>query len=362
MQLFEGIKNVNMDFLKESIALMENTTFLNLIWKKLKEWNKSLNNIYNKIRDKFEAYEYVQKIHKYYENRFGKQLKKNDSTDNSGEKEVDTFKKQIRERCKELDEYENKTLFLLFMRRVNHAFDLEVRKEYKTVNDIKDNCAEIEKAIVQNEKEIQKKKTRLNWIPIINREYDKINDFSDVIKLKLKDVLSSFSMELAYKYQNFDFLSEKEQDVIITDIETFVNSLPEEQKNIIKKEINADKLSEDAIRNALVSGSLTTAFAAVVEIGGFAFYMAAVKSLASVAGMLGVTLPFGFYTGATSLIAFLSNPFIMIPLLLGVGFKYFKKSNKKVARNLITIICVHITLMSDLKLDDTIDIYSLTQN
>ena len=71
--------------------------------------------------------------------------------------------------------------------------------------------------------------------------------------------------------------------------------------------------------------------------------------LASFAGIFGLTLPFGIYTGLTSTIAVLANPLFLIPFLLGGGLLLINHQNKSLKNKLLPIILMQITLplMSD---------------
>lgn len=76
------------------------------------------------------------------------------------------------------------------------------------------------------------------------------------------------------------------------------------------------------VRKAIATSGTSIVFAIIVEVSGFAFYTTATSLVATFAGLFGLTLPFGFYTGLTSTIEVLANPLFIIPLLLGGGILF----------------------------------------
>ena len=74
--------------------------------------------------------------------------------------------------------------------------------------------------------------------------------------------------------------------------------------------MNVSGLSDNQ-KAALVAGSgaaAVTALSATVAFSGFAFYTTMSTVIATSAGLLGITLPFGVYSGASSTVAVLSGP------------------------------------------------------
>ena len=79
-------------------------------------------------------------------------------------------------------------------------------------------------------------------------------------------------------------------------------------------------------------------------VSGFAFYTTATSLVASFAGLFGLTLPFGFYTGLTSTIAILASPLFLLPFLLGGGIWLTQHQNKSLKKKLLPIVLMQITL------------------
>ena len=115
--------------------------------------------------------------------------------------------------------------------------------------------------------------------------------------------------------------SDEQRREIVKAVREHLEQLPEEQQEAVRQSLHVDKFTDEVVAKALISGGLGTAFAAAVEVAGFAAYVAAVKLLAAVAALIGITLPFGIYVTLTSVMAVLANPLFLIPAWLGGGYR-----------------------------------------
>jgi len=230
-------------------------------------------------------------------------------------------------------------LFLRLLFNINKPLAVPVRN-YASVRDIEDNCRDIEQTVIQLEKSVNKK------------EGGSIQNFDDFLKIQMKEMLSNIYKQ----FDDFKNLDEKQKQDFLVKFKEFVGSLPSDQQEKIKQTLKVEELSETTLKNALINGSIMMAFAAVVEVAGFSFFMAAVTFFASAASLIGITLPFAFYTGLTSMIAILSNPIFIILALGGGGFWLVKKQNKKIMDKLIPIIVMQIGFSTYAKNDNIIKI------
>ena len=144
--------------------------------------------------------------------------------------------------------------------------------------------------------------------------------------------------------RRFESLSSDKQQQVVDEVRKFIETLPETQKEQLRKELGSDQITDGFIRKAIVSGTLSTAFAAAVSVGGFAFYTGAVSLLAALAGLVGITLPFSFYIGLTSTIAVISNPLFVVPVLAGGGWWLYGRQNHKMRRRLAPLVVVQSVL------------------
>lgn len=81
------------------------------------------------------------------------------------------------------------------------------------------------------------------------------------------------------------------------------------QRGELLKKIDPDGKIKDKTALVALSGTgVITALSTTVAFTGFAFYTTMSVTISTVAGFLGLTLPFAAYTGASSLVALLSGP------------------------------------------------------
>ena len=144
--------------------------------------------------------------------------------------------------------------------------------------------------------------------------------------------------------KRFESLNNDKQQEVVDAVRKFIDELPEAQREMLRKETGADQITDSYIRKAIVSGTLSTAFAAAVSVGGFAFYTGAVSLLATLAGLVGLTLPFSVYIGLTSTIAVISNPLFFVPVVAGGGWWLYSYQNHKMRRRLAPLVVAQSVL------------------
>ena len=71
-------------------------------------------------------------------------------------------------------------------------------------------------------------------------------------------------------------------------------------------------------------------FAGAVGVVGFPAYLFLTSFIGGISSIIGITLPFGVYTGATSVMAFLSSWFL--PIVLAGGWFFSNKYTKKLRK------------------------------
>ncbi|AXF57326.1 hypothetical protein [Salicibibacter kimchii] len=151
----------------------------------------------------------------------------------------------------------------------------------------------------------------------------------------VRDFFRKIFEEIGEKYNEG---SPQEREALAKAFETFMADLPEYQQEKLKRELNVDDLSQKVITNVLTTNGTVILFTALVNTMGFSFYMGATSLLASSAGLLGITVPFGVYTFTTSSIAVLTGPIIFAGAIVFSGF-YFKKQRSK-ALDMMTFLSV----------------------
>ncbi len=111
----------------------------------------------------------------------------------------------------------------------------------------------------------------------------------------------------------------------------------EEDIEEIKNELGVNEITGEAVRKALTKSGGPITMIALMNLSGFgAYLMLSTVMHAIFTTMLGITLPFAAYTGASSALAFLTGPF---GILLATGFGGWSlfKGKGKLTRSLLTV-------------------------
>jgi hypothetical protein len=117
---------------------------------------------------------------------------------------------------------------------------------------------------------------------------------------------------------DFEKKSAAEKDRIARELASLLAGLPPEVQEKIRQQAGVSDLSHEALMRTGTIAGIGAALSGIVGFAGFSAYTALTSFVASTAGLIGVTLPFGVYTGLTSGLAMLTNP-----LVLGAGFLVF---------------------------------------
>lgn len=178
-------------------------------------------------------------------------------------------------------------------------------------------------------------------------------------KIDKKFTGTSTKQMIGYTFQSlfddmakqFESNDDKIKEKISQDILKTIQSMPEEQQEKLKQELKVDQLTEAVVQKAIVAGTLGTAFATTISIVGFSAYTFATSALASMAGLVGLTLPFGAYTSLTSLMAVVSSPVFLIGAMGLMIYILNSKSNESI-RNKLSPIVVSLVSVLSVKSDD----------
>ncbi len=159
------------------------------------------------------------------------------------------------------------------------------------------------------------------------------NSVSAMIEFQMTKIFGGLKVKM-------EELSSTQQQSLVNRVREFIQSLPADQQRFIMDKLGAQDLSESAIRQAIASGGMWAAFAAAVQVFGFAFYTTAAHLLAIVSLHL---LPFGAYVGLSSTIAVLSSPW-MIPIFAGFGVWYYNRKNRGLRQSMAPLIVTSLCL------------------
>lgn len=189
---------------------------------------------------------------------------------------------------------------------------------------------------------------------IVNGVYEQFRKHDKEFRSFTDNKIHPIKMQPIIQYQMkkiFHEIDGKFQEFYIDDqvkfadqVAAYLQKLPEEQQEQIKEKLGIDDVTNEVVRSVIARSGISIVFGIIVEVSGFAFYMMATSLFASTVGLLGVTLPFGFYTGLSSTIAVLASPIFIIPLLFIGGFFLLDRQNKSLREKLLPIILMQICL------------------
>lgn len=140
---------------------------------------------------------------------------------------------------------------------------------------------------------------------------------------------------LAQNEKNLKNQTEQEQRETEIAIEAQLTKMSESEKEELRKALKISQLSGDSVRKVLSTATGTGAALAALQVSGFGAYMALTTIMHAIfTTTLGITLPFAAYTGATSLLAFLTGPMGWLALL-GTEYIIISKQSKKLTYELL---------------------------
>lgn len=158
-----------------------------------------------------------------------------------------------------------------------------------------------------------------------------------MVQYQMQKVFSTFDAK-------FRELDEKDSLAFLHQIEAFLNEMPTQKQAEFKKKLNIDDITNETLRQALLTQGSVVVLSIIVEIAGFAAYTTLTSAIAATMALLGVTLPFGVYTFATSLLSIIVNPLFLIPLVLGGGGLLLSRQNKNLKNKLLPIGILQLIL------------------
>lgn len=129
----------------------------------------------------------------------------------------------------------------------------------------------------------------------------------------------------------------EEQERIAAEIARALSELPENVRERIRAEAGLADLSTGALKRTGAIAAVGGAMVGAVGMAGFAAYTTLTSTIAVVAGLFGVTLPFAVYVKATSTLAFAANPILTGPLAIVAGGALVVRANRQMRDRLLPV-------------------------
>lgn len=245
-------------------------------------------------------------------------------------KETDHFNETLKTEMTKMERFSDEELQVKLFTEITRLLDLPA-KTYNTPVEIEmqgDAIMEaVHRAMLNDDKDYERLVESPN-----NREIYQL-----IIQYQMQKVFSAFDTK-------FRELDEKKTTDFTKKIQGFLMELPNEKQQELKSKLEIDDLSTEAIRMAILTQGSVVVLSIIVEVAGFEAYTTLTSAIAAAMALVGVTLPFGFYTFATSLFSILINPLILLPLALGGGGLLLKHQNKSMKKKLLPVGILQITL------------------
>jgi len=151
--------------------------------------------------------------------------------------------------------------------------------------------------------------------------------------------------------KQFQKASGKERENVLNEVMRVIESMPDDYKERLRENIQAERLTREAVAKALVTGTFSIGLTALVEVAGFSAYTFAVQALAAMAGLFGITLPFSVYVYLTSSIAVLTNPLFFVPALAFMTYTLSTRARRKIRDHLVPMVVTQGILSSAIEGD-----------
>ena len=231
------------------------------------------------------------------------------------------FQNKVDEYLNSMSKFDLQTL--LFERFLN-LFEISTGK-ISSQKELDDIACELERKAIGFQKEF-------------SHEEDKIRNFNgdsfvDIRKYFLETMVDQFKE-----------MNDAKQRKILEDMVDKLNNLSPEELSEFKNKMNIDEVTNESVKKILLGGGIYSMFAGAVGIAGFPAYLFLTSFIGGISSLIGITLPFGVYTGATSVMAFLSSWFL--PIILAGGWFFSNKYTKKLRKVFAVASMVSISFQS----------------
>ena len=149
--------------------------------------------------------------------------------------------------------------------------------------------------------------------------------------------------------EQFKDLDNSKQKKVLEDMVNKLNNLSPDELKEFKDKMNIDEVTNDSVKKILLGGGIYSMFAGAIGVVGFPAYLFLTSFIGGISSIIGITLPFGVYTGATSVMAFLSSWFL--PIILAGGWFFSNKYTKKLRKVFAVASMVSISFQAYKDLD-----------
>lgn len=158
-----------------------------------------------------------------------------------------------------------------------------------------------------------------------------VKDLDDLVRHVLCRLFSNLDVRLSKA-------SPEERERIVKQIADALDHVGDDVREQVMRIARLDDLSLEALARTGGLTALGVGLAGVIGSAGFAAYTTLNATIASVSGLVGLTLPFSAYVIAASLLAFATNPYVLLAAVGGGGVWLVRSANRRMQAGLLPLL------------------------
>ncbi|HBN09303.1 MAG TPA: hypothetical protein DD435_11880 [Cyanobacteria bacterium UBA8530] len=162
-----------------------------------------------------------------------------------------------------------------------------------------------------------------------------------------KDIFSRFLRELADRIQNqLAQLKPEETTKVEEKLFESLSKMSESDRDIMKRELNLAELSERQVLNVIrTEGSSLVSRMVGEGQDGYGIYLTLTAATHAVfTTLMGISLPFAFYSAMATLVGFLLGPLGIALITVGGGSYFYKRAQREYNAQLLAFALVSLTV------------------
>lgn len=186
----------------------------------------------------------------------------------------------------------------------------------------------LHKILNQEEKKVflvllnKKKSEDLDLVKELNKLLSSFGGFFSSEK-SYKEILNQVCQKKDLKIESNSSINQMEELILENKFKTIIDKLRDEDKQKFQEELK-NLVAKKGINTSQLKSISALGTLAGANIAGFGLYIAASTFTAAVSSAIGLTLPFTFYTGMSSVLSFVTGP---IGWIAGLGYLSYSFRN-----------------------------------
>lgn len=174
----------------------------------------------------------------------------------------------------------------------------------------------------------------------IGEEYGVEGPVNDVERYALRVLEKILGEAINQARKASSNLEPEQEDEMVEGIYAAFSELDPDEQAKVAEQLGVDRVSKDAIHEALRTGVLFSALGGLLGASGFGGYLFVTQAIHAVfTSLLGIPIKFTVYKGAVGAFALLHNPVVLFVLAAGVGVVLLRNQQRHFRRR-VGALCV----------------------